>query len=366
MNRAQFTAIFILLAGVGWIASGMISGTGTDTRNAIADKPENFVEPIPQSVRITFSTAQPFQNSITLQGRTMASRMVELRAEVRGKVSEILVAEGNSVTKGQPIAKIEVNDRKARLDQSKAVLEQRKIQVTAARRLAKESYGTKVRLAEAEAQYQKAKADVVTYELDLANTVIKAPFDGVLDTRTIDEGGALNLGGQVGTIVDLDPLKVTAQISEKYVQDYSVGMPGSMILSNGTEIIGEISYVASVSDPNTRTFKIEMFVENKDSKILAGLAAQLKLPSSEMLAHKVSPSVLTLSDDGRIGIKTVEEDNTIRFWPIEILDDGPSGTWVSGLPETTSIVVVGQDYVGIGQIVTPVEALSGLELSSQS
>jgi multidrug efflux system membrane fusion protein len=134
----------------------------------------------------------------------------------------------------------------------------------------------------------------------------------------------------------------------------NIGMRGSMVLSDGTEVEGEISYVASVSDPSTRTFKIELLVPNPESGFLAGLAAQLRLPAGQVMAHSVSPSVLTLSDSGQIGIKTVDSNNTVRFWPVEILDDGPRGTWVSGLPQAATIVVVGQDYVAVGQKVAPV------------
>ena len=358
MNRAQLTAIAILLAGVAWIGSGMITGKGANAPDANADQAAALQDAPLVSVRVQNSVAKPFQSDITLQGRTAASRQVDLRAEVSGRVEEILVMEGQAVERGEPILKIAINDRAARLDQARAALEQRRIQVEAARQLAKQSFGTQVRLAEAEAQYQQAKADVVRFELDLANTQIRAPFDGVFDTREADVGAVLNVGDKIGTVVDLDPLKITGQISERNVRDVEVGMPGRVVLSDESVVTGEVSYVASVSDPNTRTFKIEVLVPNPESDILAGLAAQLRLPAGQRMAHSVSPSVLTLADDGRIGIKTVDASKTVRFWPVEILDDGSEGTWVAGLPAEATIVVVGQDYVDVGQKVDPVVVAS--------
>ena len=354
MNKAQIAAIAIFLAGVAWIGSGMLTGRGTDTPNASADQEAAQAAAAVPSVRVEESVAKSFQSDIILQGRTAASRMVELRAEVSGRAEEIMVMEGQPVTDQASILKIAINDRAARLDQARASLEQRRIQVEAARQLAKQSFGTQVRLAEAEAQFQQARADVVRFELDLANTTIRAPFDGIFDTRNTDVGAVLNVGDIIGTVVDLDPLKVTGQISERNVRDVKIGMPGKMVLSDGMEIKGEISYVASVSDPSTRTFKIELLVPNPNSDVLAGLAAQLRLPAGQQMAHSVSPSVLTLSDNGQIGIKTVDSDSKIKFWPVEILDDGPQGTWVAGLPDRATIVVVGQDYVGVGQKVKPV------------
>ena len=354
MNKAQLTAIVILFAGIAWIASGMLTGQGANTSNANADNAAAQVKQEAIAVRVQNSVAKPFQKDITLQGRTAASRQVDLRAEVSGRAEEVLVLEGQPVKEGQPVLQIAINDREARLDQARAAIEQRRIQVEAARQLAKQSFGTQVRRAEAEAQFQQAKADVVRFELDLANTRVRAPFDGVLETRSIEVGAVMNVGDKIGTVVDLDPLKVTGQISERNVGDVEIGMAGRMVLSDGLEVTGEVSYVASVSDPNTRTFKVELLVPNADSNILAGLAAQLKLPAGRRMAHAVSPSVLTLADDGRIGIKTVDANNTIQFWPVEILDDGAEGTWVTGLPDEAIIVVVGQDYVTVGQKVKPV------------
>lgn len=354
MNKAQLTAAAILLAGTAWIGSGVLFGSGADTNGSSNNQISSQDEAPAPSVRVIGSSAQPFQSDIILQGRTAASRMVELRSEVSGRAEDVVVLEGQPVREGDPILKIAINDRAARLDQARAALEQRRIQVEAARQLAKQSFGTQVRLAEAEAQFQQAKADVVRFELDLENTTVRAPFDGVFDTRNTDVGAVLNVGDSIGTVVDLDPLKVVGQISERNVRDVKIGMPSRMVLSDGTEMRGEISYVASVSDPGTRTFKIELLVPNPRSDVLAGLAAQLRLPAGERLAHSVSPSVLTLSSEGKIGIKTVDMDETIRFWPVEILDDGPNGTWVSGLPEQATIVVVGQDYVEVGQKVDPV------------
>jgi len=359
MKKSQISAIALILFVLGWFGSGFISGGSTpNTKGANANRPPSEKNIIIPTVRVKLSEAKPFRTNIKIQGRTAASRVVELKSEVRGKIEKILVQEGQKVKKGQPIAKIEVNERAARLKEAKAVLNQRSIQVEAARKLAKQSFGTQIRLAEAEAQFRKAQADVVTYELDLKNTTIRAPFDGIFNTKLIDVGDALNLGGDIGTVVDLNPIKVTGQISEQNISGYKVGMDGKVELTNGATYTGILSYVASVSDNKTRTFKVELTVDNPDSTILGGVPALLKLQKNEILAHKVSPSVLSLAEDGRIGIKIVEEDSSVKFLPIKILDDGPNGTWVSGLPQSSLIVVVGQDLVEEGQAVKPIDISS--------
>ena len=68
-----------------------------------------------------------------------------------------------------------------------------------------------------------------------------------------------------------------------------------------------------------------------------------------------------MAEDGQIGVKTVNDSNKVNFWIVKILDDGPSGTWVSGLPDSSLIVVVGQDLVEEGQEVNPVQVTSTKE-----
>lgn len=355
MNKAQITAALLILAGGFWLGSGYLSrGMRPEPAQTSSVRPAD-ADVVP-TVRVIRSEAKPYEGGVVLQGRTAASRSVDLRAEVPGRIEKIVVDRGQPVAAGKEIFHIAVNDRAAKLEQARAFLTQRQMQVEAARQLARESFQSKVKLAEAEAQFEQAKADVTRIELDLANTKVKAPFDGVLDTRLVDEGAVLNMGDRLGTVVDLDPIKVTAQVSERNVSEAKIGMPAKIVLTDGTAIPAEVSYIASVSDPNTRTFTIEVTAPNPDAKVLAGLAAQLRLPFGQNTAHLIASSVMTLSDEGKIGIKAVDDENRVKFWPIEIIDDGPTGTWVSGLPDMVTLIVVGQEYVAVGQKVTPVSA----------
>jgi membrane fusion protein, multidrug efflux system len=353
MDKAKLAAIGVIAAFILWLGSGMIFR---------ADKPAS-VRPTAAgsaatetatTVKILRSSAQPFQSGVILQGRTTASRSVDLRSEVSGRVERILIDRGQPVKQGQEILLIAVNDRAARLAQAKASLTQREMQAEAARQLAKQSFQSQVKLAEAEAQLAQAKAEVSRFEYELANTRIRAPFDGVVDTRLVDDGALLNMGDRIGTVVDLDPIKITAQLSERNVAEAKTGLTAKIVLTDGTNLEGRVNYIASVSDPNTRTFTIEVLAPNPNGKVLSGLAAQLRLPFGQNTAHRISPSVMTLSDEGKIGVKSVDADSTVKFWPVDILDDGPEGTWVSGLPDQLNLIVVGQEYVAVGQKVTAV------------
>ncbi len=77
--------------------------------------------------------------------------------------------------------------------------------------------------------------------------------------------------------------------------------------------------------------------------------------TNEILAHKISPSILLLSDDGIIGIRAVDDDNAVQFIPVKIIEDTQDGVWVTGIPNLTKIIVLGQGFVENGQNVQVTE-----------
>ena len=68
-------------------------------------------------------------------------------------------------------------------------------------------------------------------------------------------------------------------------------------------------------------------------------------------AHKISPSILTLQDDGTIGVKALNDSNTVVFYPITKVKDTIDGMWVTGLPEKVKLIITGQEYITEGKIV---------------
>ena len=73
----------------------------------------------------------------------------------------------------------------------------------------------------------------------------------------------------------------------------------------------------------------------------------------------MSPSVLTLSDEGVVGIKSVGADGTVAFRPVTMIADTPDGIWLGGLPDEVTVITVGQEYVRAGQRVRPVPEEAG-------
>tara|TARA_B100000214_G_scaffold152429_1_gene109149 strand:- start:14 stop:919 length:906 start_codon:yes stop_codon:yes gene_type:complete len=187
---------------------------------------------------------------------------------------------------------------------------------------------------------------------------IVAPFSGYLETLRVEEGDFLNTGSVCAALIDPDPMLVVADIAEKDIAQVQLGSKATAKLISGRYISGEVTFIASSADKNTRTFRVEISVDNKDRTIRDGVSAEIYIKGKEEPAHKISPAILSLNDQGKLGVRTVTADNKVEFKEINILEDTNSGMWVSGLGQEARIITLGQEYVFQGQTVNVKETFS--------
>lgn len=357
MNRSYLIAGVIAIAASGWILSGQFqSEEGTAPANA-SDATTAQTETAEQrleTVRVRTIAPETRPREIVVNGRTEAVRTVILRAEAEGRVEQIDVEEGTEIAKGALIAKIAIEDRKARLAESKALLRQRRVEYEAATKLAKKGFRSTTKVAEARAYLDAARARVEAMEVELSNTEKRAPFDGMLNHRDAEVGAFLKIGDPIATLVDLDPMLVVAHVSEREVTGVRVGQAGYARLMGGEKVDGKIRYVSTVADSTTRTFRVELEVDNGDRSVRDGMTASLHLPIAPIRTHRITPAVLTLNNAGLVGVKIVDAEDRVRFVPVEILSDSGDGVWITGLDEKTRLITVGHEFVVHGQKVIPV------------
>jgi len=305
-------------------------------------------EPALMTVRARTLEAEPYISELVMQGRTQALRTVELRAQIDGRVEAVPADKGARVREGDVICRFAVEDRQARLDEARALAAQRSLELAAAEELAAGGHRSRTQVASARALHDAARAQVTQMEVLLTHTEIRAPFDGVIDQRPAEIGDYLVKGNSCATILDLDPYLIVAEVSERRVGGLAVGTPGRARLVDGTSVEGVIRYVSASAHPETRTYRIELEVANPEMNLRDGMTAELRIPMDERRAHAVPPSALVLGDDGRIGVRLVE-DGTVRFRSVEIIGDDSRGLWVEGLEEGATLIVVGHQFVIDGE-----------------
>ncbi|GAB5389945.1 MAG: multidrug efflux RND transporter periplasmic adaptor subunit VexE [Alphaproteobacteria bacterium] len=352
MNRSVVIAIVIALASVAWIASGQIALSEDSSDGVeVAATPQ----PSPRAVRTRDSQAEEVVTELNLAGRTTPDRQVDIRAKRGGTVAEILAEKGEAVTEDKVLVRLTEDSYRIAVEAATAQRKQRQIQFDAARRLSQRGFESTVRTAETAAELATAIATLSEAELALERSEIASPFAGILHSRAVEMGDFVENGQVVATVVDLNPLKISAYVSEANLPRLDKDAPVQVAIPGYGEHQASISYVSPVADPATRTFRIELTLPNDDLAIPAGVTSALTLPVSRRRAHVMSPALLTLADDGGLGVKLVEADGHVRFVPVTILGEKGDGIAVTGLPDQATIITVGQDFVANGERVHPVD-----------
>lgn len=340
-----------LAAGLGgivllWMASGIFAAP--DSQLAA----EREGPAAAQRVEVISQSAEDFMRSVTVYGRTAPARTSIISAETSGRVTQIALARGERAASGAPLLALDRRDRDERLSTARAVVRQRQLEFEAQQDLARRSYISESTLAEAQANLEAARLELRRAELDIARMTVRAPFDGAVQERMVEVGDFVQPGDPILTFVDERSLIVTGTISEREIVGVSLGAIGTATLSSGEVVQGRVRYVAPVADPATRTFVVELEIANPEGRLRGGVTAELTLSAEHMRAHHIAASLLTLDEDGRLGLKLLDAGQHVRFVPVQIVGADDRGTWVTGPPDDATIIVVGQGWVRDGDPVT--------------
>ena len=308
------------------------------------------------AVQVELHKARNRASKLEVRGRTQADSIVEVRAQTGGIVEQRLVEKGQSVAAGDLLCVVERGARAANLAKAKASLKQAETDLQAQTRLVEKGYAAKNDIAGLEAVLDAAKAVVAEVELELSRTEIRAPIAGIVQDPLAYAGDVLATGGTCVTIIDSDPMNVIGQVSEREIAKLAEGMSADVRLVNGVTASGVIDYIAPSADPDTRTFRVEIRLANEDGWIKDGVTAVADVPLPAGKAHLVSSAYLTLDDNGRIGVQVVDDDNIVRFAPVDVIGAEGDALWVGGLAGPVRVITVGQDYVLAGQKVKPMPA----------
>ena len=412
MKRSIFIAFIILAAVVGWIGSGQFSNNVvaqdeetqevSNTETSYSENSEdNESEEFTFSVETKIFTSSLIDQSIELQGQTIHNKKIDVKSETSGKINSIEFSRGDNVSENSEMITISLEDRKEKLLSAEKDLERLskeiilneknrdnllrqnverielyEIEYASAKQLIDKGLSSKSKLslasfnlanakadredikikfestlASLEAQITNVKSVLKNIKLDINKTSIKAPFDGIISEKMVEETEFISVGTPLFSIIDLDPIKIEGYLSEFDVNKVSVGTKAFIEDSNGIKKSGIISFISPSAETSTRTFEITIEADNKDLSYKSGITTKIVIKGSELKAHKIPPSILTLLDDGTVGVKAVDNENMVTFYPTKTIKDTIDGMWVSGLPEKVNLIVSGQEYISLGDTV---------------
>jgi len=347
--KSWFLSGGIVIAVSLWLISGQFGDA--DESESLSDTTLAASQTTKNAVRVRSQSAELVQRTISVNGKTAPARVVSLTAETDGRIVVIGAARGANIERGDTIVRLDERDRKARLAQAEATVKQREVEYQGRLQLKSQSYVSEAQLQEAVALLETAKTELTRAQLDLTYMYIRAPFGGALQSRAVEVGDFVKRGDPIATFVDNRSIIVSANLSEFDARYVDVGDTAEAELATGETVTGRIRYISPVADEATRTFGVELEIDNSDGALRVGGTAVLRIPAEEVLAHRVSPSLLTLDDAGNVGVKIINDKGQVEFVVADIALSSSNGVWLAGLPLDATIITVGQGYVSNGAIV---------------
>ena len=259
------------------------------------------------NVQVLESKGYEVEDTIEFSSTTEAHQRIQVKSEIMTTVDSVLVTAGNLVKK---------NDLVVKLDE----------------------YETNLEL---------FALDLLS-ESEFKKIALYAPFDGILLDNHKIAGELVMPGEKVYELIDLSSLKIYGYINENEIMNISNENEVEITIL-GENVQGVIDYVSPIADPETKTFEIVVKVNNKDLRYKDGLSSIIFISKGKVLAHKISPSILALGDQGELGVKVITDNNLVGFKEIEIIEDTSDYMLVTGLDKIEKIIIVGQQYVSNGE-----------------
>lgn len=340
-----FGVVAVGLLAVVWIASGVL------TREPPAVEARRDTGPM--TVAVETRRAEPVEQLLVLQGEVEPHQRIQVRAETAGQVDRWLVPLGAEVATGDVVARLRMDDREARKQEAVARLRDAQSERDATQRLVAQGAAPRIELDAREAAVAAARARLEAVELDIDNTSIRSPVEGIVNRRVAERGDFVSVGDPVAEVIDNVPLLGIVQVPQHQIARVEKGQSARVRFIDGREAEGRVTFVSSVAEPGTRTFRVEVEVANPDRELPSGISAGIEIPTREVVAHKVSPALVSLDDSGQIGVKTVDDDDRVEFHPVDVVRTATDGVWVTGLPANIRLITVGQGFVTAGQAVRP-------------
>jgi len=345
------TAVVVATAAVTWMAVGgngiTVSPTGTaPNENTVSS--QTAENQLTYSVQAQTLTAKSIEMHLTLSGKTQVDETLQLINSYQGRITRLPIEKGQFVKKGSTIAQIDNRTLKVQIEQAGLLVKQRQLELEGIKKLNAQNLTSKVNLAQAETDLASARATEKALLVDLENTNVTAPFSGILNALDVQEGQVLAVGANIGTLVSINPIKISVNIPQNKIQQVALGTQGNISLESGYEAEGFVSYISATANESSRTITVEMQVNNPGNRIPAGLTAAVDFVLDEQKAHAFSAALLTLDDTGRTAIKAIDIDNRVVILPVDIVKSERDQVWVRGLPDNVNIITVGQGFVSAG------------------
>lgn len=253
-----------------------------------------------------------FNHVLEIQGNVTTKNLLVITPEYNGILTRVYVKEGQKVTKGQLLAKIDDGGLGQQLAQLQIQSELAKTTFERQKRLWEQNIGSEIQFLQAKSTYEAQSKSVNQLQQQIAKTSVRAPFTGTIDDVITQQGSVVAAGqSQLMRIVNLDDMYIETDVPERYISDVTKGKNVTVEFPVlGKTIETKIRQAGDVINPDNRTFKVEVAVPNKEKIIKPNLTAKLKINDyTNETALLIPQSIISENANGEQYIYIVKDKN---------------------------------------------------------
>jgi membrane fusion protein (multidrug efflux system) len=304
----------------------------------------------------------------TIQGQIRAASTIEaelqvtVHAESTGRITSLSLEEGDTVDEGDTLARIRRDAQSLGVERAATNLADAERELERVEKLYKQGIASQSEYDQAVTQVEQAKLDQRDRRRDLSNTVIKAPFSGILTRRFVDEGAFVTSGAQVFEITDFSTLVARVYVPEKELDRIAVGQPAEIVgkAAKNRQGTGEVRRIAPIVDATTGTVKVTIGLPDElaggETGFLPGMYAEVTLTTERHEDVPIVPKPALVHEEEQTFVFVVDGDRAKRVLIETGLADDDFVEITGGLELGDRIVVAGQTGLKDGGLILEVDA----------
>ena len=261
----------------------------------------------------TFTAKQEvFNHMLELQGNVTTKNLMVITPEYNGILTNVYVKEGQKVTKGQVLARIDDGGLGQQLAQLQIQADLAKTTFERQKRLWDQKIGSEIQYLQTKSSYESQQQAVNQLKQQLAKTTVRAPFSGTIDDIITEQGSVVGAGQtQLIRIVNLDNMYIETEVPERYISNVVAGKNVQVEFAVlGKTIDTKVRQASDFINPANRTFKVEIAIPNKEKTIKPNLTAKLKINDyTSENALLVPQSIISENAEGEQYVYVVKNKN---------------------------------------------------------
>jgi membrane fusion protein (multidrug efflux system) len=305
-------------------------------------------------VEVALARTDTVVDAILATGQVEALQSIELRPDIEGRISEILVREGALVTRGAPLFKVDDAELKAQVARAEADRDLARQSLTRTRELLGQKASSQAELERAEATARSSEAQLDLLKVRLARTLVRAPFTGVVGQRFVSLGDYVTSDTRLVSLQTVSPQRASFQVPERYAVELKVGQQVTFRVAalRGKEFTGRVDFVDPVVQLPGRTITVKAVVPNPRRELQSGMFIEARLATAVRPSAVVIPEDAVIALQGSTFVWIIEQGKATRR-QVDLGVRTPGFVEArTGVDSADQVVVGGQERLGEGAPVT--------------